>query len=64
MRFRRKYVPGEYYIVSKFLWFPMEAMNGEIRWLERVKFKARYLGSPIAGKWTNIEWCEECKETE
>jgi hypothetical protein len=42
MKFKfRKHELGEDFLIDKFAWFPI-CINGECRWLQRVKIEAHY----------------------
>lgn len=46
---RNKIKPYEPYIIEKFALFPI-CINGEYRWLERVKIQAHYWIGPSSGE--------------
>ena len=59
MKIKCKYKPGDIRIIKRFLILP-KTINGEIRWLEKVKIKQRFeyyidVVIPLS-EWTNIEW--------
>lgn len=52
MRFGKRIIYGEYIIKTKFAWLPV-TINGETRWLERVKIKGYYVP---CGLYSNSYW--------
>lgn len=62
MKYKSKYIPFEYYIITKFLWFPKKIGN-ITKWLETATFQSKYLGWNLV-RWHDIEWLPKIKETE
>jgi hypothetical protein len=61
MRIKTKHHFGDTRIISKFLFLPKE-LNGEIRWLERVKIKQKfqfYMNIIIVcEEWEDYDWVD------
>ena len=60
MRFKLKPEPSlfEQRIIKKFAWFPIE-IDREIRWLEKVAIKQRYLVYNYTRYWENLCFVDE-----
>lgn len=61
MKIKRKYRPRDTRIINKFLFLP-RTINGETRWLERVKIYQQFdfyydFIIPLS-EWTDIKWMD------